>query len=89
MTSMRRAIDEAADTLTAAGIDTARVDAEQLAAHTAGVDRGRLTWHEPDATFLDRYRELVAALAALDDDGRVRSGHPWRWPWRLHPASGD
>lgn len=60
---MRRAIDEAADTLTAAGIDTARVDAEQLAAHTAGVDRGRLTWHEPDATFLDRYRELVAARA--------------------------
>jgi release factor glutamine methyltransferase len=63
MTSMRRAIDEAADTLTAAGIDTARVDAEQLAAHTAGVERGRLTWHEPDATFLDRYRELVAARA--------------------------
>jgi len=60
---MRRAIDEAADTLTAAGIDTARVDAEQLAAHTAGVDRGRLSWHEPDATFLDRYRELVAARA--------------------------
>ncbi|WP_319458044.1 MULTISPECIES: peptide chain release factor N(5)-glutamine methyltransferase [unclassified Mycobacterium] len=63
MTSMRRAIDEAADTLTAAGIDTARVDAEQLAAHTAGVDRGRLSWHEPDETFFDRYRELVAARA--------------------------
>lgn len=63
MTSMRRAIDEAADTLTAAGIDSARVDAEHLAAHTAGVDRGRLAWHEPDATFFDRYRELVTARA--------------------------
>jgi release factor glutamine methyltransferase len=63
MTSMRRAIDEAADTLTAAGIDTARVDAEHLAAHAAGVDRGRLTWHEPDDGFFERYHELVASRA--------------------------
>jgi release factor glutamine methyltransferase len=63
MTTMRRAIDEAADTLTAAGIDTARVDAEHLAAHVAGVDRGRLAWHEPDDAFFERYRELVAARA--------------------------
>src|SRR6476620_4657620 len=63
MTALRRAIDEAADTLSAAGIDTARLDAEYLAAHTAGVDRGRLAWHEPDETFFDRYRELVTARA--------------------------
>ena len=63
MTALRRAIDEAADKLSAAGIDTARVDAEYLAAHTAGVDRGRLAWHEPDETFFDRYRELVTARA--------------------------
>jgi release factor glutamine methyltransferase len=70
MTSMRRAIDEAADTLTAAGIDTARVDAEHLAAHAAGVDRGRLTWHEPDDGFFERYHELVAARA-----GRIPLQH--------------
>jgi release factor glutamine methyltransferase len=63
MTSMRRAIEEAADTLTAAGIDSARVDAESLAAYTAGVDRSRLTWHHPDETFLDRYRGVIAARA--------------------------
>jgi len=67
---MRRAIDEAADTLTAAGIDTARVDAEHLAAHAAGVDRGRLTWHEPDDGFFERYHELVAARA-----GRIPLQH--------------
>ena len=61
MTALRQAIAEAADVLAAAGIDTSRVDAEQLAAHIAGVDRGRLTFHEPDATFFDRYREVVAA----------------------------
>jgi len=63
VTALRQAIAEAADVLAAAGIDTSRVDAEQLAAHIAGVDRGRLTFHEPDATFFDRYRELVAARA--------------------------
>ena len=60
---LRRAIVEAAGTLTAAGIDSARFDAEYLAAHTAGVDRGRLGSYEPDQTFFDRYRELVAARA--------------------------
>ena len=63
MSALRQAIDEAAETLTAAGIGSARVDAEHLAAHTAGVDRGRLRWHEPDDAFFDRYRELVAARA--------------------------
>jgi release factor glutamine methyltransferase len=64
MMHLRRAINEATGTLAAAGIDSARFDAECLAAHAAGVDRGRLTLHEPDEAFFDRYRELVAARAS-------------------------
>jgi release factor glutamine methyltransferase len=60
---LRQAIDEAADTLAAAGIDTPRVDAELLAAHTAGVDRGRLRFHEPDEPFFGRYRDVIDARA--------------------------
>jgi release factor glutamine methyltransferase len=61
MTRLRRAIDEAAGALAQAGIGSAAVDAELLAAHTAGVDRGRLAFFEPDEPFFDRYRDLVAA----------------------------
>jgi release factor glutamine methyltransferase len=63
MTRLRRAIDDAVGRLAAAGIDTPRVDAEQLAAHTAGVDRGRLRFHEPDEPFFGRYRDLIDARA--------------------------
>lgn len=58
---LRRAIDSAAATLAEAGIDSARWDAEQLAAHVMGVDRGRLTFLEPADDFLGRYRDVVAA----------------------------
>lgn len=61
--SLRRAIDDAARTLREAGIDSARADAENLAAHAAGVDRSRLIMVEPDDGFLSRYRVLVAARA--------------------------
>ncbi len=61
MTRLRRAIDEAADTLAQAGIDSAHVDAELLAAHTAGVDRGLLQFHDPDESFFDSYRIVVDA----------------------------
>jgi release factor glutamine methyltransferase len=61
---LRRAIDAAAARLAAAGIDSARVDAELLAAHVAGIDRGRLTLlGPPDQRFLSRYDDLVAARA--------------------------
>jgi release factor glutamine methyltransferase len=63
MTRLRRAIDDAVGTLAAAGIGTPRVDAEQLAAHTAGIDRGRLTFHEPDEPFFGRYRDVIDARA--------------------------
>jgi release factor glutamine methyltransferase len=60
---LRRVIDDAVGTLAAAGIDTPRVDAEQLAAHTAGVDRGRLRFHEPDEAFFGEYHDVIDARA--------------------------
>jgi release factor glutamine methyltransferase len=62
MTVLLRAIDSAAALLAEAGIDSARFDAEQLAAHVAGTDRGRLTLIESiDDEFFRRYRDVVAA----------------------------
>jgi release factor glutamine methyltransferase len=62
MTRMREAIDEAAATLAAAGIDSPRVDAMDLAAEAAGTDRGRLGLIDTLADdVLARYRELIAA----------------------------
>ena len=61
MTTLRHAIDSAAARLAEAGIDSARHDAEQLAAHLAGTDRGRLALLEsPDEQFFGRYRAVVA-----------------------------
>ncbi|MEE6137741.1 peptide chain release factor N(5)-glutamine methyltransferase [Mycobacterium sp. 050128] len=62
MTVLRRAIDSAAAVLAEAGIDSARWDAEELAAHVAGAERGRLTLIESiDDEFLVRYHDVVAA----------------------------
>ncbi|MEU0499308.1 peptide chain release factor N(5)-glutamine methyltransferase [Mycobacterium sp. NPDC006124] len=63
MTRLRRAIDDAARTLAQAGVDSAHVDAELLAAHLAGVDRGVLRFQDPDDGFYEDYRVLVAARA--------------------------
>ncbi|QVI29785.1 peptide chain release factor N(5)-glutamine methyltransferase [Mycolicibacterium neoaurum] len=59
MSGLRREITDGAAILAAAGIDSARADAEQLAAHIAGVDRGLLSFVEPDADFAPRYRGLI------------------------------
>ncbi|MEZ0353070.1 peptide chain release factor N(5)-glutamine methyltransferase [Mycobacterium sp. pR1184] len=62
MTGLRRAIDSAAAVLAEAGIDSARWDAEELAAHVAGAERGRLTLIESiDDDFLVQYHDIVAA----------------------------
>ncbi|GAS86294.1 peptide chain release factor N(5)-glutamine methyltransferase [Mycolicibacterium brisbanense] len=61
-TDLRRAIQTAADSLAAAGIDSARTDAELLAAHVAGTDRGRLMLiDDPGETFQEAFDELIAA----------------------------
>ncbi|OBH24361.1 protein-(glutamine-N5) methyltransferase, release factor-specific [Mycobacterium sp. E342] len=62
MSALRRAIDSAAARLAEAGIDSARWDAEELAAHLTGTERGRLALLESAGDdFLDRYRDVVAA----------------------------
>jgi release factor glutamine methyltransferase len=59
---LRQAIDDAAAVLAAAGIASARVDAEELAAHVAGVSRGRLALLDPpDDSFFAKYADLVEA----------------------------
>ncbi|MUL49704.1 peptide chain release factor N(5)-glutamine methyltransferase [Mycobacterium sp. CBMA293] len=63
MNSIRQALDEASATLAAAGIDSARVDAEYLAAHVAGVERARLPFVDPDPTFFSRFRDLIGRRA--------------------------
>ena len=60
---IRAAISTAARSLADAGISSAQVDAELLAAHVAGVDRSRLAFLEVPGEFTDRYRELVDARA--------------------------
>ncbi|MFL0182081.1 peptide chain release factor N(5)-glutamine methyltransferase [Mycobacterium sp. SMC-15] len=65
MSRIRDAIDSAAALFADAGIDSARFDAEELAAHAAGTDRGRLALLDrPDDEFFGRYRELVAARSS-------------------------
>lgn len=65
MTSrLRTAIQAATATLDRAGIDSARTDAELLAAHVAGIDRGRLGLAEaPSEDFFSRYQAAVAERA--------------------------
>ena len=59
---LRCAIDSATTLLAEAGIDSARYDAEELAAHLAGTERGRLALlASPDDTFFEHYRDSVAA----------------------------
>jgi release factor glutamine methyltransferase len=62
MTQLWRAIESAAALLTDAGIDSARYDAELLAAHVAGTERGRLPLLEPPGEqFFGRYHDVVTA----------------------------
>ena len=61
-TRLRSAIDSATTLLADAGIDSARYDAEELAAHFAGTERGRLSLlGPPDDVFFDHYTAAVAA----------------------------
>lgn len=60
-TRLRCAIDSATTLLAEAGIDSARYEAEELAAHLAGTERGRLALlATPDDGFFDRYRATIA-----------------------------
>lgn len=63
MNALQQAISDAAIVLATAGIDSARTDAEQLAAHVLGVDRGRLMFADPGPGALDEFRTLVGQRA--------------------------
>ncbi|MGV9803403.1 peptide chain release factor N(5)-glutamine methyltransferase [Mycobacterium sp. NPDC003449] len=64
MTRLRQAIEAATTRLAGAGVDSARVDAELLAAHVLGTDRGRLmVVDDPGGRFQPAFDELVAARA--------------------------
>jgi release factor glutamine methyltransferase len=63
MTSVRLAIDAAEMALAEAGVGSPRTDAELLAAHAAGTERGRLAFTEAGPEFRDRYDGLVAQRA--------------------------
>ncbi|WP_098700456.1 peptide chain release factor N(5)-glutamine methyltransferase [Nocardia farcinica] len=59
-TALRPVIEEAAEKLRVAGVPSPRTDAECLAAHLLGVERGRLALvplAEPEV--VERYRELI------------------------------
>ncbi|KHO22797.1 SAM-dependent methyltransferase [Mycolicibacterium setense] len=62
MTPLRQAIAAAAARLAAAGVASPRIDAELLAAHAAGVERGRLMFlDDPGERFEQAFDDLVAA----------------------------
>jgi release factor glutamine methyltransferase len=63
MTRLRRVIGAAEAALAEAGVGSPRADAELLAAHAAGTERGRLAFADAGPDFLDRYQGLVAQRA--------------------------
>jgi release factor glutamine methyltransferase len=61
--ALRQVIDAAEVALAEAGIGSPRTDAELLAAHAAGTERGRLLLATTSPDFLDRYDGLVTQRA--------------------------
>lgn len=59
--TLRQVIDAAAVALEQAGVGSPRADAELLAAHAAGTERGRLSFADVNTEFYTRYDDLIAA----------------------------
>ena len=57
---LRHAMAAATTDLAQAGLDSARTDAELLAAHVLGVERGRLSFADVPEEFFDRYSDAVS-----------------------------
>ena len=95
MTRLRHAIDAAAVALAEAGVGSPRTDAELLAAHAAGTDRGRLAFADIGPEFrrtLRRARRPAREAGAAATPHRyrgVRPGDRARRARRVHPAAGD
>jgi release factor glutamine methyltransferase len=60
---LRQVIDAAEAAQNEAGVGSPRTDAELLAAHAAGIDRGRLAFADAGPDFQERYDGLVAQRA--------------------------
>lgn len=63
---LRARLRVAADRLEAAGVPSPRHDAEALAAHVLGVERGALVAAEPTATFAAEFEALIDRRAARE-----------------------
>ena len=88
MNSLREAIVAATATLASAGIDSARTDAELLAAHSAGTDRGRLALLDTaDAEFFDRFDAAVSERALRTPLQHITGTAPFG-PVQLHVGPG-
>lgn len=88
MTPLREAIVAATATLARAGIDSARNDAELLAAHLAGTDRGRLALLDaPDPEFFDRFDQAVSERARRTPLQHITGTAPFG-PVLLHVGPG-
>lgn len=88
MTLLREAIVAATATLARAGIDSARTDAELLAAHLAGTDRGRLALLDaPDPEFFDRFDQAVSERARRTPLQHITGTAPFG-PVLLHVGPG-
>jgi release factor glutamine methyltransferase len=61
--TLRQVIDAAEAALIEAGVGSPRADAELLAAHAAGIDRGRLAFADTGPDFQDCYDDLIAKRA--------------------------
>jgi release factor glutamine methyltransferase len=80
VSSARDAIAEATRVLAAAGVDSARVDAELLAEHAFGVPRSRLRLAaEPSPEQLDALRRLVARRSARVPVQHLTGHAPFRY----------
>ena len=88
MTPLREAILAATATLSRAGIDSARTDAELLAAHLAGTDRGRLALLDaPGPEFFDRFDQAIVARAQRTPLQHITGTAPFG-PVQLHVGPG-
>jgi release factor glutamine methyltransferase len=61
--TLRHVIDAAEVALAEAGVGSPRTDAELLAAHAAGIDRGRLAFADIGSDFQQRFDGLIAQRA--------------------------
>ena len=84
---LRQAIDAAAATLAAAGIASARTDAELLAAHVGRVERGRLLTVDPPEQFYGDYDAAVRARATRMPLQHI-TGNTGFGPLTLHVGPG-